>query len=61
MSICNFVQLLFGLGGMLFDFLFLISTLYFQLAAVLGRRNSISQPAKNLKLYKPASLTLHYP
>jgi hypothetical protein len=48
MSICNFVQLLFGPSGILTGFLFLISTLYFQLAAVLGKLLSISQPRKTL-------------
>ena len=47
MSICNSVQLLFGLDGMLFGFLLLSSSSVFQSATVPGRRNSISQPAQS--------------
>jgi len=47
MNFCNSIWLLFGLDGMLFDFLLLSSSSVFQSAAVTGRRNTNSQPAQS--------------
>jgi hypothetical protein len=45
-SFCNSIQLQFRLTEY-YQLLFLTSTLYFQSAAVPGRRNAISQPAQS--------------
>ncbi len=50
MCICNYIWLQFLLTN-IYRLLYLTSTLYFQSAAVLGTRNSISQPAQSPALW----------